>query len=98
MKAFHEIEWDEFNIDKIEGHGVGAYEVEEAFEAPYVLLRGKKKRRPGRMERRMVLLGRTLGGRYVFIVFEDKGGGRARPISARDMEDDERRLYEEKVG
>lgn len=97
MTRVHAIEWDEFNVDKIEGHGVRAYEVEEAFEAPYILLRGKKKR-GGRSEKRRVLLGVTLGGRFVFIVFQDKGKGLVRPILARDMEDDERRLYEEKIG
>ena len=38
-----------------------------------------------------------MGGRYLFIVFEDKGKGKARPISARDMEKQERRYYEKKI-
>lgn len=96
MTAFHEIEWDEFNVEKIEEHGVRAFEVEEIFEAPYVLLRCRKKR-GGRPEKRRILLGVTLGGRFLFLVFQDKGKGLARPISARDMESDERRMYEEKI-
>jgi len=99
MVEFREIEWNEYNIEKIEEHGIRSYEAEELFESPYILLRCKKKR-GDHLEKRRILLGVTLGGRYVFLVFEDKGKGIARPISARDMdmEDDERRFYEEKVG
>ena len=95
---YHAIEWDEGNIEHVERHGVRAYEVEEAFEAPHVLLKCKRKRGARTPETRRVLLGVTLGGRGVFVVFVDKGKGTARPISARDMERDERRFYDGQVG
>lgn len=99
MEQYNEIEWDDYNIFKNEiDHGVKYWEIEQCFENPYILLRRKKKkRRKKKGENKKVLLGRTDGGRYLFIVFEDKGNGIARPISARDMEKPERRLYEEKV-
>ena len=93
---YHAIEWDEGNLEHVERHGVRAYEVKEAFEAPHVLLKCKRKR-GGRPEHRRVLLGVTLDGRGVFVVFVDKGKGAARPISARDMKRDERRFYDEQV-
>jgi len=41
-------------------------------------------------------LGPTYGGRYLIIFFVYKRGGRALIISARDMTESERRLYESK--
>lgn len=41
-------------------------------------------------------LGRTDAGRYLTVFFIDKHGGRAMPISARDMNAKERRRYAKK--
>ena len=41
-------------------------------------------------------LGQTDGGRYLEVFFVYKGGGKALPISARDMDKKERRLYGKK--
>ena len=87
------IEWDEHNIDKNETHGVFYTEINAAFENTAHIRRGKK--HP--TEKRMFLYGVTDSGRYLFIVFQDKGKGIARPISARDMRDFERRIYEESI-
>lgn len=78
--------WSEDNIYHIANHDVTPYEVEEvAFEgSPYI--------RKGRRGRRY-LYGKTIGGRYLFIVYVLSGRGRAQLITARDMDDKERRYY-----
>lgn len=98
MEQYHEIEWDENNIYKnVKKHGVQYWEIEEAFENIYIILKNKKTKNIDKQENRKIVLGQTNSGRYLFIVFEDKGKGIARPISARDMEKAERRFYEQKT-
>lgn len=98
MKQYQEIEWDEHNIYKnAEKHGVQYWEIEETFENIYIILKNKKIKETEKGEKRKILLGQTSGGRYLFVVFEDKGNGLARPISARNMEEDERKFYEQKI-
>lgn len=63
-------------------------EVEEAFS------NCKKITRKPRSPDRYYLFGQTDGGRYLFIVFQYKGFGIIRPISARDMNPHERAFYE----
>ena len=41
---------------------------------------------------RYYALGQTLGGRYLFVVVDDEGGGWVYPVTARDMTRRERRL------
>ena len=84
------IEWDEGNLWKNEiKHGVTAEEIEQCFNnPPFVILPHKK------ISDRRVLLGRTFGGRRLFVVFQHKSGEVARPIHARDMKTNERHLYE----
>lgn len=78
--------WDEDTIDHIARHGITPEEVEEiAFEgSPYI--------RKGRQGRRY-LYGKTIGGRYLFIVYVLTDKGKAQVITARDMDQKERRLY-----
>ena len=78
--------WDENTIDHIANHNVTPAEVEEvAFEnSPYI--------RKGRRGRRY-LYGKTIGGRYLFIVYILTSGGRVQVITARDMDNKERKLY-----
>jgi len=78
--------WDEYTIDHIANHNVAPDEVEEvAFEgSPYI----RKGRGGGRY-----LYGKTIGGGYLFIVYVLTGRGRAQLITARDMDDKERRYY-----
>ena len=95
-QSYHEIEWNEDNIYKNEEeHNVKYWEIEECFENPYVLL--SKTRLKKSKDTRKAILGRTDSGLYLFIVFEDKGSGCARPISARDMKKKERQYYAQKI-
>jgi len=84
------IEWDEGNLWKNEiKHGVTAEEIEQCFNnPPFVIFPHKK------IPDRRVLLGRTFGGRRLFVVFQHKSREIARPIHARDMKRNERQVYE----
>ncbi|HCC68953.1 MAG TPA: hypothetical protein DEP99_03600 [Nitrospiraceae bacterium] len=78
--------WDAETIDHIANHGVSPDEIEEvAFEDYPYIRKGKRGRR--------YLYGKTLGGRYLFIVYVLAGMGIAQVITARDMDDKEKRLY-----
>ena len=82
-------DWDEHNLWHIENHPIHPFQrdaVEELF------LSGKFKVRKTRMDR-YIALGQNLDGQYLVVVFQNKGGGKIRPISARTMEHWEKRLY-----
>jgi len=80
-----EFEWDEHNEEKLlDRHGVTAAEAEECFANT------NSRRRVGEV---YVMLGITDSGRMLFLVYEQKRGGRVRVFSARDMTDSERRTY-----
>lgn len=79
-------------VDKIERkHGVQPWEVEEILDG-WVNAR-KVARGRVRGEDVYLALGQTLAGRYLSIFFVLKTSGAALPISARDMDQKERRLY-----
>ena len=83
-----DFEWDEDNIEHIARHGVNPEEVEEAcYNRPYIL-----KGRHGSY----LIYGQTDDGRYVIVVARYKGRGIIRVITARDMNDTERRLCRER--
>jgi len=78
--------WDEDTIDHIANHGVTPDEVEEvAFEGSPHIRRGK--------QGRCYLYGKTIGGRYLFVVYVLADRERAQVITARDMDHKEKRLY-----
>ena len=82
-------DWDEHNLNHIENHPdhpIGADTVEEVF------LSGKSKIRTT-WNNRYIAYGRSLDGQYLTVVFENKGHGLVRPISARPMAQHERKLY-----
>lgn len=80
-----EFEWDEHNEEKLlERHGVTAAEAEECFGNAH------SRRRVGDV---YLMLGMTEAGRMLFLVYEQKRGGRVRVFSAREMTDAERRAY-----
>lgn len=81
-----DFEWDDDNIEHIARHGVSPDEVESvAFDdEPWV-----KKGRGGTR----YLLGYTVAGRYLFVVYVLKGKGRARAITALGMDEATRKLY-----
>ncbi len=79
-------QWDEDNIGHILNHAVTPEEVEEiAFEGMPLIRKGREERR--------YLYGKTVGGRYLFVVYVPVGKGQARVITARDMDAKEKRLY-----
>lgn len=77
-------DWDEANIEHVGEHGVEPGEVEEIF-------RGKLYVR--RVGERYIVLGVTLRGRRLFSVLVRHPGPVARIITARDMDEKERRLF-----
>ena len=81
-----DFEWDDDNIGHMAKHGVSPDEVEGAAfdDEPWV-----KKGREGTR----YLLGYTVAGRYLFVVYVLKGRGSARVITAMDMDDKTRKLY-----
>ena len=84
-----EFDWDDNNIEHIARHGISPGDVEDvAFDDDPWIKRGKKKTR--------YMLGYTIGGRYLFIVYVLKGQGIARVITAMDMDDKTRRLYKKR--
>jgi len=81
-------EWDDGNIPHIARHEFTPDEVEEVFAGDH------KVRRTG--QKRYIALGETLDHRLAFVVFRRSPGGRIRVITARDMDDGERRLFRRK--
>jgi len=85
-----EFEWDDNNIDHIGKHGVFPDEVEDvAFDDDPWIRKGKNATR--------YMLGYTVAGRYLFVVYVLKGKGVARVITSMDMDDKMKRLYKKRV-
>lgn len=89
------IQWDEGNAEKCEKHGVSRAEIEAFFyadEAPTLF------RDPSPTEPRFRAIGRSMSGRYLFVVFTirtNDEGKFIRPISARFMHQKEIDYYEQ---
>jgi uncharacterized protein len=81
-----EFEWDDDNIEHIAKHGVLPDEIEEVafYDEPWI--------KKGRSNSRY-MLGYTVGGRYLFVVYVLKGHGAARVITSMDMDEKTRKLY-----
>lgn len=80
--------WDDDNVSHIERHQFTPEEVEEVFAGNYKVRRTRQKL--------YLALGETLDGRLAFVVFRRLSGGMIRVITARDMDDTERRLFRRK--
>jgi len=81
-----EFEWDDGNILHLAlGHGIEPEEAEEVFAVSPIICKTKK--------RHHAVFGRTISGRLLVIVFENKGNGIVRVIAGWDMDDAERRFY-----
>ena len=89
--AVWEFEWDENNEEKVFLHSVQPEEVEQCF-----FNRHLQKRKPGSADR-WYLFARTDGGRALFIVYQDRGGGLVRPITAYDLPPAFRRKYGKRI-
>ncbi len=84
-------EWDEGNALHIEfGHGILQAEAEEVFAAKPLFRKTKK----GHYS----VMGPTIDGRYLTVVFELKKGRTARVITGWDMKDSEKRYYRKQKG
>lgn len=95
MEIFSQIkgfEWDEGNINKNwKKHKVTYLECEEIFfNEPFVI---KTDKTHSEFEERYFALGKTDGGRLLFVVYTIRGD-KIRVISARDMNKKERRYYQ----
>ena len=75
-------------IFHIERHEFSPDEVEEVFAGDYKVRRTCQKL--------YIALGETFDGRLAFVVFRRIGSGIVRVVTARDMEDKERRLFRRK--
>ncbi len=79
---------DDDNILPIERHQFTPEEVETVLVGDHQVRRTR--------QRRYIAWGETLDGRLAFVVFRRLPGGRIRVITARDMENGERRLFRRK--
>lgn len=82
--------WNDGNKAHITHHKVTPEEVEE------VIFEGRLVVRRGRGEGVYYAYGQTKAGRYLFIVFAILAHGQGLVVTARDMEQVERRLYQRK--
>jgi len=81
-----EFEWDDDNIEHVARHHIAPDEIEGvAFDDEPWVKRGRGQTR--------YMLGYTVAGRYLFVVYVLKGKGQARVITAMDMDDITRKLY-----
>jgi uncharacterized DUF497 family protein len=88
-------EWDEGNIKKNwERHRVSYIECEEVFFNRPLVVQEDETHSKG--EERYYVLGKTNGGRYLFVVFTIRHN-KIRVITARDMSRKERRAYHAQI-
>ncbi len=80
--------WDDDNVRHIDRHQFTPEEVEEVFAGDHKVRRAR--------DRRYIALGETFDGRLAFVVFRRLAGGLIRVITAREMDDAERRLFRRK--
>ncbi|MGA2184991.1 MAG: BrnT family toxin [Bryobacteraceae bacterium] len=81
-------DWDDDNMLHIERHQFTPEEAEEVFAGDYQVRRTR--------QRRYIALGETFDSRLAFVVFRRLPRGVIRVVTARDMEDSERRLFRRK--
>lgn len=87
-----EVIWKQRFVEKLlDKHDVTTEEAEEVLRSKALFRRTAKGRVKG--EDVYAALAQTLTGRYLIVFFIDKGRGVALPISARDMDDSERRYH-----
>jgi len=81
-----EFDWDDNNIEHISRHAIFPDEVEEvAFEDDPWIRKGRKGTR--------YMLGHTIAGRYLFVIYILNSKGIARVVTSMDMDDKTRKLY-----
>ncbi|MFQ5899852.1 MAG: BrnT family toxin [Candidatus Methylomirabilia bacterium] len=87
-----EILWTNADVEHLARHGVIPQEVEEVLAAGPVWRRGRK--HPETRRQSLYALGQTDTGRHLFIVLSPRGKGRARCVTAMQMDEKTRRYYE----
>lgn len=80
-----DFEWDDANIEHIGRHRVSPDKAEQVLQNRPVVRRSRSGR--------YVAIGQTDEGRYLVVVFEVRRAGRARVVTARPAQSEERRLY-----
>jgi uncharacterized DUF497 family protein len=86
-------EWDDININHLGERGVTDREIEQLLSERHVVMPNR------RHAERMLLLGRTHGGRTLIVSIEPtRHDGIWRPITARDAEPEERAQLERRLG
>ena len=94
MRPFAGFEWDAGNSEKCQKHGVSIAEIESLFRTDIAV---QPDLDHSGSEQRFKAIGRTSGGRHVFVVFAVRSRDRdllIRPISARYMHRKEIEHYE----
>lgn len=77
--------WNEWNVEHTAKHGISQEEIEEAcFTKHFDIKNGKSK---------IAVWGQSSVGRYVIIILGIRECGDFYPISARDMEEREKKFY-----
>ena len=88
-----EVIWKQRFVGKLLGkHGVSTEEAEDALYGRNLFRKVSKGRVKGQDV--YAAFGRSDDGRYLVVIFINKGHGVALPISARDMDRSERKYYE----
>ncbi|MBI4565894.1 MAG: BrnT family toxin [Planctomycetes bacterium] len=80
-----EFDWDEANEEHIARHGITPQEAEEVFRGRVLLRRARSGR--------YYASGQSGRGRYLALIVERRADRVVRVITARDMDDQERRFY-----
>jgi len=81
------LNWDNRNIFHIARHGITAKDVEDACSERHIARKVKG---------RYLIYGKTEAGKHILIVLV-KTGDSFRPITARNMNESEKRIYKQKV-
>lgn len=88
MKTISSIRWEDKNVEHIARHGITPKEVEEAcfneYDSPFI--------RSGR-ENLHYVFGKTYSGRFFFVVVKFMKNGEVGIITARDMNEWERKYF-----
>ncbi len=87
-----EVVWTAADMRHLARHGVTPEEVEEVLAESPIWRRGRGHPKTGRTS--LYALGQNDAGRYLFIVLSPRGRGRARCVTAMDMDEKAREYYE----
>lgn len=86
--------WNSDRINHIAKHGIEQHEVEQAaFDDPHRLIKKSVVSYKNSSQYIYRLLGRTGEGRYLALFFIPQGRGIIYPVTARNMNNNEKRLY-----